>query len=295
MILAAKDLTSYDSEVKMEMKIRNLSFNEFQILSEWAVAENWNIGASDPEIFHAVDPEGYFGAFKDKQLIGAISAVAYDAAFGFIGFFIVKPEFRGHAVGIELGRKAMEYLGTRIIGVDGVENKVHNYEHFGFKLAHHNIRYEGIVDDAECRDGLVEATELPFDKLIAFDRQFFPANRKSFLSMWINQPECFSLAAYTGGKIQGYGVIRKCRNGYKIGPLFALNQGTARKLFVNLTAKLRLGETFFMDIPATNTKALALADEHLMRPVFKTARMYANGIPNVQMENIYGVTSFELG
>jgi ribosomal protein S18 acetylase RimI-like enzyme len=279
----------------METTIRTLSFNEFQMLGEWAIAENWNIGIGDPEIFHAVDPEGFFGAFHGEQLIGAISAVAYDANFGFIGFFIVKPEFRGHAVGTALGKKAIEYLGNRVIGVDGVVNKMKNYETYGFKLAHYNIRYEGIVDDAECTNDLVEATDVPFAELIAFDQKFFPAKRKSFLSMWIDQPECFTLAAYNEHGVRGYGVIRKCRNGYKIGPLFALDEATAKRIFICLTAKLPLGETFYLDIPANNAAALELVNKHAMREVFRTARMYVNGMPNLPMGNIYGITSFELG
>lgn len=52
--------------------------------------------------------------------VGCISAVAYDAHFGFLSFYIVKPQFRGQGLGIKIWKTAMDYLGAdRNIGLDG--------------------------------------------------------------------------------------------------------------------------------------------------------------------------------
>ena len=72
----------------MDAKIRTLSFNEFQLVIEWAVAEGWNIGQCDAGIFHATDPEGFFGAFIGEELAGAISAVSYSADLGLSVFLL---------------------------------------------------------------------------------------------------------------------------------------------------------------------------------------------------------------
>lgn len=279
----------------MDAKIRTLSFNEFQLVIEWAVAEGWNIGQCDAGIFHATDPEGFFGAFIGEELAGAISSVSYSADFGFIGFFIVKPEYRGHMLGPALGIKAFDYLGTRNIGVDGVEAKEKHYESHGFKLAYNNIRFEGMADDEACLDGMVDAADIPFNELAAYDRRFFPAARNTFLSLWINQPEGFSVAACGKHGVSGFGTIRRCRKGYKIGPLFADDPQTAEKIFVSLTAKIPRGEYFYLDVPSVNTFANAMVKKHQLRPVFKTARMYNRTFPVLPLDNIYGVTSFELG
>ena len=45
--------------------------------------------------------------------------------------------------------------------------------------------------------------------------------RESFLRAWLANPDAVSLAAVVGGRLTGYGVVRKCVTGYKIGPLFA--------------------------------------------------------------------------
>ncbi|MFA6103883.1 MAG: hypothetical protein WCV67_12560 [Victivallaceae bacterium] len=163
------------------------------------------------------------------------------------------------------------------------------------KLAYNNVRFEGMADDDACLDGLVDAADVPFDELAAYDRRFFSAARHSFLSLWINQPEGFSVAAYGKNGISGFGTIRSCRKGYKIGPLFADDRQTAERIFVSLTAKIPRGEYFYLDVPSVNPFANAMVKKHNLRPVFKTARMYSRGLPDLPLENIYGVTSFELG
>jgi predicted GNAT family acetyltransferase len=40
--------------------------------------------------------------FIDNEPISSISAVAYNKDFGFIGSYIVKPEYRGKGYGIQI-------------------------------------------------------------------------------------------------------------------------------------------------------------------------------------------------
>jgi hypothetical protein len=70
----------------------------------------------------------------------------------------------------------------------------------------------------------------------------------------------------------GYAVMRRCRRGYKIGPLTALDEATAEALFAALSAEAR-GEPIFLDVPEVNPHAVALARRHGMTPAFETARM----------------------
>jgi N-acyl-L-homoserine lactone synthetase len=44
-----------------------------------------------------------------------------------------------------------------------------------------------------------------------------------------------------------------------------------------------------------NTDAMKLVAQKNMKEIFGCARMYFNTIPNLLNENIYGVTTFELG
>ncbi len=100
------------------------------------------------------------------------------------------------------------------------------------------------------------------------------------------------------GEITGYGVLRPCRDGSKIGPLFAASEADADLLFRALAAQARPGPVF-LDPPEPNAAALRLAEHHGLTPSFETARMYrnANGCqaPALPLDHIFGITSFELG
>ena len=79
--------------------------------------------------------------------------------------------------------------------------------------------------------------------------------------------------------MDGYGFIRKCFNGYKIGPLFAGNPQIAEKIFSALSA-VADGMPVFLDVPEPNIAGIALAKAHGMTEVFGTARMYTRELPN---------------
>ena len=273
-----------------------MSIDDLRMALDWAKAEGWNPGLYDARSFYSADPNGFFMAYEGKTPVGSISAVSYDDKFGFIGFFIVKNDLRGHHIGIELGKNALKYLGKRCIGQDGVLKKVKNYEHYGFKLAYRNIRFEGIATKNFVSTGLTELSKLPFEEICRYDRLYFPAERKEFLKKWISQPQSLALGILgKGNQLSGYGVIRKCVKGYKIGPLFADSSEIAEKIFIGLANFADKGELFYLDLPEPNKNALKLAGKYRMKEVFSTARMYMNRIPELPIDGIYSVTSFELG
>ncbi len=268
---------------------------DMDLAVDWAAEEGWNPGLHDAECFYATDPNGYFMAYHDKEPIGCISAVAYDATFGFIGFFVVKAQYRGGRVGIQLGEHALNYLGPRNIGIDGVEKKVKNYIHHGFTLAGHTVRYKGWSMGGKIASHLRPITEVPFDKLAAYDGRHFPVPRPQFLARWITQPDSSGFAVMNGGGVAGYGVIRSCRQGYKIGPLFADTPEDADALFLSLAAAVKPGEPVYLDVPEINAAGARLVLSCSMKPVFVTARMYNRSAVSLPMQSIFGVTSFELG
>ena len=94
-------------------EVRPMTRVELDVAVDWAAAEGWNPGRHDADAFYATDPNDFFVGLLDGEPIAPISAVAYDGAFGFVGFYIVKPELRGQGYGIQVWRRAMEYLGAR--------------------------------------------------------------------------------------------------------------------------------------------------------------------------------------
>jgi len=279
--------------------ISRMERRDLDVALDWAAAEGWNPGLHDTECFFAADPHGFFMAKVDDRPIGAISAVAYDECFAFVGLYIVAPEFRGQGHGWRLWQTAMDYTGTRNVGLDGVVEQQANYRKSGFQIAYRNIRYEGVGGAVEIVDGApdtdyVAMEEVPWPELIAYDRACFPAARESFLAQWICQPGVRTVAAIQYGSLAGYGVLRPCHNGYKCGPLFCENEHIAEGVFSRLSATT-VGAPIFLDIPEPNARAAALVSRHDMVPQFETARMYTGGLPSVDLGKVYGVTSFELG
>ena len=96
------------------------------------------------------------------------------------------------------------------------------------------------------------------------------------------------------GELAGWGVIRPCRKGRKIGPLVADDRAAAEVVLSALLSSVSDGE-IFLDVPSINRHAVALARDLGLTPVFETARMYTGKIPPLRLERVFGITSFELG
>jgi len=274
-----------------------MAAEEVGLALDWAAAEGWNPGLQDAACFHAADPGGFLLAELDGEAIGCVSAVRYPGGFGFLGFYIVRPGLRGQGHGMALWHAAMARLQPGTVGLDGVVAQQANYARSGFVLAHRNIRYGATAPRPPAVRGgpaVRAATDLPFAAIAAFDRRLFPAEREGFLRAWLAAPGHVARVATGDGGLEGLGVLRPCREGSKIGPLFATSPGAARALFAALLAEAPAGPVF-LDLPEPNGDALAMAEAAGMAPAFETARMYAGPAPALPLEHIYGITSFELG
>jgi hypothetical protein len=183
------------------------------------------------------------------------------------------------------------------VGLDGVVAQQGNYRKSGFALAWRNIRFEGVASGAAAPAdaAIVPLASLPFAAVAAWDQPLFGWPRSGFLQGWIAQPRARALGLVEEGALRGYGVLRPCRQGHKVGPLFADTPQVAERLFAALTAGLPAGETVYLDVPEPNAEALALAQRHGMQLVFETARMYTGEAPALPLHRIYGITTFELG
>ena len=276
-----------------DYQIRAMSRAELDLAIGWAREEGWNPGLHDATPFHAADPEGFLVGVLDGRPISSISVVRYGQAFGFLGLYIVIPEHRGRGYGYRLWQAGMARLSGRLVGLDGVPAQQDNYRRTGFELAYRNVRYGGTAP-AGRTDGVVDARTVPFEQLLTFDARFFPAPRPGFLAGWISLPESLALAAVEAGELRGFGVRRRCRNGHKIGPLYATSRAIAERLFDGLCDGI-VGEPVFLDVPEPNTEAVALADGRDLEPAFETARMYTGPAPAIELTKLYGVTTFELG
>lgn len=276
--------------------IREMTENEVTIAIEWARKEGWNPGLNDANCFYQADPQGFFVGLLDDQPIAVGSAVTYGESYAFCGLYIVKPEFRNQGYGLKLTEEQLKYVGKRITGIDGVLENVSKYERIGYIPSHKQIRYEWTgIPEFHHSPHVIDIKAFPFDQLDAFDRKYFPAPRSLFLKGWISQSNSYALGYVDALELKGYGVIRKCYHGYKVGPLFAETPLIAQALFEGLCLKIDEGPVY-IDIPEPNSSAQMMVKYYKMTSKFEVIRMYRNGFPEINLhEGIFGVTTFELG
>ena len=273
--------------------IRTMTRQDVRIAIDWAAAEGWNPGINDANAFYRADPHGFFLACDGDKPVGCCSAVIYEKRFAFFGLFIVHPDHRGRGIGLQLTHAAMEYVGECNCGLDGGVAMQSKYAAFGFRLAYRNIRFEGSCE-TRLQNNVVPIDNRLLESLQDYDTRHFSVRRAAFLRSWVVQPGVLALGCIKGGRLAGYGVLRPCRVGYKIGPLFADDDQIADALFQSLCARSH-GASVYLDVPEPNRAALALARRYGMRPCFETARMYTRQVPDFPIDRVFGVTTFELG
>ncbi len=300
-----------------DLTIREMTRGEANRLVDWAANEGWNPGLCDGELFWAAEPDAFIAAEIDGELIGGGTIASYGGHFGFMGFFIVRPDWRGQGLGDRLWQNRRERLLSRLkpgaaIGMDGVFTMQDYYAKGGFVFAHRHLRYQftiptdwpdPVCDASACAVDAVPAHkgltllplgQVPFAHVAAYDAACFPAPREAFLRRWIAQDGGLALGCLKDGELAGFGVIRPCREGFKIGPLFADDDTVADTLFTALAAHGRDG-LVTLDVPETHPGAMALVKRHGLGEVFGCARMYLGTPPRLDEKRIFAITTFELG
>ena len=162
-------------------------------------------------------------------------------------------------------------------------------------LVYKNIRLAGKSAKSTSTIRAISSEHIAFKDIADYDSQFFPDERSAFLKHWISPENSRTLAIVEDSRILGYGSIRACDRGFKIGPLNAETSDIAVELFLALTATIPEESEIFLDVPEPNKAAIALAQKFGMTPVFETARMYTKSFPSLPLEKIFGITTFELG
>lgn len=274
-------------------RIRNMRPEEIALATDWAAAEGWNPGLADAGCFASADPEGFFIGEYEGDPAATLSVVNYGERFAFLGFYIVRSDLRGRGLGLRIWKFGIAHAGSRTVGLDGVTAQQDNYRKSGFAFAYNNVRYGGVPSGLDASTATIPLSAVPLDAIEQDDATVFPAERPEFLRAWIGTEGHTGRAVICDGRLAGWGIVRPCHRGRKIGPLIADDRATAEAVFTALVGNG--GGEVFLDVPQPNREAMALAVAHGLAPVFETARMYTGSIRPVALQRIFGVTTFELG
>lgn len=270
----------------MKYQIKQACYNDVKKMMGLAANEGWAPGLQDARAFLSIDPNGFFSGYMGDELVSCISNVKYSDSFSFLGLYI----------GYKIWQYAMNYAKGSNIGLDGVVAQQDNYKKSDFRFAHRNIRYclaENTIRDYSNKS-LIPVQSLPIQYILNYNKKFFACPRNVFLINWLLMNNAISLVYYDTC-IKGYGVIRKCQVGYKVGPLFADNIHVANAIFKGLCSLAVQNELIYLDIPEPNKCAKLFVKKFAMNPVFETARMYTGAIPKISIDRTFGITSFEVG
>lgn len=282
-----------------ELQFQKLDLKGVKTLVNRAKAEGWNPGPYDAEVFYATDPDGFYGYFHDGTMIAGGSIVSYNKEFGFMGFFIVKPEYRSMGIGRKLWYQRRDTLLTRInedapIGMDGVIAMQPFYKQGGFEILFRDERYEKTGMKFNINENISPISDEDRDTILEYDKQCFGFYRPQFLKPWLKLPGNKTFKYTEDDKLKGFAIVRKADKGYKVCPLFADNEMIAEELYKACLNSVQ-GESLFLDIPVVNKGAVNLIKRYNGTYVFECARMYYGKPPDIDINKVFGITTFELG
>ena len=280
----------------MGLTIRTFDERDRDTLVSWVVELGWNPGLRDGDCLLETDPKGVFIAEIDGRMVGCATGIAYDDTFGFVGALVVDPALRGNAqhVLLRIYRCIKDYLGVRNVGIDAMPVTQHFFAAVGCVTAYRHIRFEGPIIGGVLSPGIVPLTEVPFEDVCACDAVCFPARRERFLRLWLEAYGAGGFACLRQGRLAGFGVLRKALRGFRVGPLLADDPGIAEDLLRAMGTRSGI-ESVALDIPEPNTSALALAERVGLARGYDTARMYLRVVPELPLERIFGIASYEFG
>lgn len=275
------------------MQITTMRPDDLALALDWAADEGWNPGLGDAMAFRAADPGGFLIGRVAGEPIACISIVRHAPDFAFLGLYICRPAWRGRGHGLALWQAAMALAGARTVGLDGVPAQQANYARSGFVAAGRTTRYLGTLPGTP-PDGMTPAARL-VPAAAALDRAASGVTRAAFLAAWLaDTPTRRSLALLEAGGLMGFGTVRRCREGLKVGPLLARSPAAAERL-LHALAGLFPDRPLALDVPESATDALDLVQSFGMRPAFETARMYRGAPPAPAPGLTWGVATLELG
>ena len=268
---------------------------ELDLVFDWVAAEGWNPGLHDAECLWRLDPNGLLPRRTERRTRRRPCRHRYWRHPGLSRVFTSSGPGSGAGVAASYcGRRPWRIWESATWAWTRCQNQEANYRKSGFRAAHRHLYFLG-RGGGEAPAGLTPLSRKAWGgKVVAYDRLFSPEPRPDFLRCWLSRPSGAALGAVREGRLAGYGVIRPCRRGFKVGPLFADDTTVAMDLFQGFSPGVPHAPVI-LNVPEVNPGALDLAKRFGLQPVFATTRMYTRGEHGVPLGRVYGHDLFKGG
>lgn len=248
--------------------VSQMQRSDFKEINQWCIDEGWNIGIHDSEIYYKIDPMGHYIA-KTNKSIASLSLMKHSPSFFTLGPFIVHPSVRGQGIGEALWNEAMSRMNQEqpnaVIALYAVSEQVERYKKSGF-VPIINIHRWHINTNARNapspNDSCSSITSQLIPSVSAYYQKHEVTNRELLFNELIVKPKTKGLVFMDDNLIKGFGFIRPCVRGFRIGPLIADTPEIANRLMTELLV-LAKNAPVFMDVPALNpygSQSLSLFD-----------------------------------
>lgn len=287
----------FENANEKQIIIRSCQLEELALPGEMAFLDGRNPGIDDATLLAKLQPGGAFLALEGQEIVGSIVAQNYESTYGFIGMHMVHPDLRRSELANVLLEAAIRPLGTIPIGINCLESQVEYYSRHGFVASHPIHRYEWqVTSPGSLEEHVVSPYLYPIENLRTIDAAVYPYKRNHFLNCWLNQSGSLLLAVLNPqGGFSAYGLLRRCRSGYELSNLVSSDVRSCITLIHALSSAVEENSVCSFAVPAVNKNALVVAGHFGMRVAENYIRMYKNGEPQLQYENIYSYAGREFG
>lgn len=282
-----------------KLTVKNMSVDDLVSVIGWCEEEGWNIEKKDALIYHRIDPKGHLLFLKDGNPIGAISVIRHTKKFLTLGPFIVKKEYRHQGYGAQIWQTAMELIQNNSnISLHAVPLQIQRYKNQGFKSQYANQGWT-MTSALSLKKEIVDAQSITpewLPTIVYYDKSVFGVSRKKLLKEVFKLPYIHGVLLNNNSQITGFGFIRPCADGFRVGPLFADTLEQAKEIFSYLIAGTDQKE-IIIDIPTKNPFSILFAEYFLLTPITcgETNTMLKGDAFEQNLNKNFGAFSLEIG
>jgi GNAT superfamily N-acetyltransferase len=278
---------------------------DFKEINQWCIDEGWNIGIHDSEIYYKIDPSGHYVA-KTNENIASLSLIKHNSSFFTLGPFIVHKSYRGQGVGEALWNKALTRMNQEntdaVIVLYAVSEQIPRYKKAGFVPGINIQRWHinsNKLNPLSMSDKCISITNKLIPCVSEYSQNHYVTNRELLFNDLLLKPETNGLVFIDDNVIKGFGFIRPCVRGFRIGALVADTPEIAKLLIAGLLVFAK-NAPVFIDVPDSNPYSIhSMSAFDAVRAPKEDTVMMIKGIGYTrylnQWEQHYGLFSLEIG
>ena len=246
----------------------------------------------------SVQPDGWFCARQDGQLVGLVGAAHYGHSAS-IGMVAIHPQAQKQGIGSRLMKRLMVHITEdwrcTSAFLDATPVGITLYKSVGFVETGKTLQLEKgspAVNTLPSSTRIRSLAAMDLPGILALDQSVIGGNRQAVFEMlWRNYPSRTFIAENEHGAITGY-VVAQSR---LIGPWVALTPQIAEQL-LEKAQTLNFDSTATVNTPDENLAALSILDRQGFTVHRVTHHMlFGNPMDQRDLSRLYGQASFMFG